>query len=86
MLSKDQVSPSSIHSPRGTIIMCIAHAKNSSAWVRDQPQIPIARGIHYALCVHLVQYQRTSVHVLRTIGSGYEAKFGDEVRLVLFNA
>ena len=24
--------------------------------------------------------------ILRTIGSGYEAKFGDEVRLVQFNA
>ena len=24
--------------------------------------------------------------ILRTIGSGYEVRFGDEVRLVLFNA
>ena len=42
-----------------------------------QESLEVARWSWHKLCCTVT---------LRTIGSGYEAKFGDEVRLVLFNA
>ena len=40
--------------------------------------------LHCTVPTYMMMY--ISACTLRTIGSGYEAKFGDEVRLVLFNA